>query len=159
MKKPREMRECPLCGVECAVRGGGFTHHMKWHERVGDLGIVNKELHTSTEVSIIERGGAGSLDDMLRRLLEEGVVALACDSPKIFPKSRIGKQVLFISMGRLYGDPRGIVFGLSGGGCEICKINDLRVTQLIRIGLPADMARAIVETLRPLLKLTDVNTE
>jgi len=151
-----KIRNCPICEMPCKVRGGGYTHHMKWHERQGD---INKDCNTGKTRDIIDTGGQEYISRALHRLLATGACAIAIQDPRMFRKGRIAKPVLFITMGYHFGDPRAVVFGMAGGGCEACKIDDLRVTSLIRVGLQGDLAKHIVTSLRSLLKVNRVDTE
>ena len=138
--------ECSLCG-RMFKTGGGYSSHMRSHQSNLDIG---KDFDIGKDGDIIKSSG-GSLGKLLERLLVEGIVAVEVDGPRIFKKSRIGKHVLFIAMGSTFGDPRGIMFALAGGGCEVIRLNDLRVSPLIRVGLQADMAREIICQLRKLV--------
>jgi hypothetical protein len=86
----------------------------------------------------------------IQRVLAGHAVAMHIEHAKIYSKKRVGKQVLVITPGVLFGDARVLVFGLLGGGCEAVKIDDLKVTPLIRLGLPSAVAVQIVKTLEAL---------
>lgn len=114
---------------------------MRWHERRGDL---SKDCSIPpSQVTIPDRNPEDdALSYEIRKLFATGACALAVTNPA-FKKRRIEKQVLFLTLGRIYGDDRGLVAGLSGGGCELLRLDNLKATQLIRIGLPDRLAKMV----------------
>jgi hypothetical protein len=116
---------------------------MRAHQRRGDL---SKGCYIGESNSIISSGDAdiAYLSHAIGTLFRTGAVAIQVEHPELFQKRRVSKQILFITHGRLFGDPRGLVVGLLGGGCELLRLDNLKATQLIRAGLPAQQAKEVV---------------
>lgn len=144
-KYPKQ--KCPVCDAEVSTHWKPWRSHMSTHL---DLASDNKDCYTGNTPAIIDPENEESpVRQFIEHAVRTGVVAVAVEHKKLFSKKRIKKNVLFITMGRMFGDPRAVVFGLSGGGCEVCDINDLKVTPLVsRVGIPASMAQDIVAALK-----------
>ena len=147
--KTAEMKACPLCGKECAVRGGGLTHHIKWHTRQGDL---SKDCNIGEGGVIMNTAEAEGdyLDRAFLRFASTGTCAIQLDHPLIMPRRRIAKRILFLTHGALFGDPRGVIVGMAGGGCEVLRLNKPSKTQLMRVGLPSALADVVLAKLKGL---------
>lgn len=139
---------CELCGRQCKGPSG-YRQHMNWHVQKGD---ISKDSNIGRSYAIMSSDEISEdyLLASIQRVLRGNAAAIHIEHKKIQSKKRIGKQVLVITPGVLFGDVRVAVFGLLGGGCEAMKIDDLKVTPLIRLGLPNAVAVQIVKAFEAL---------
>lgn len=146
---------CGLCGRMIAEAGAGHAHHMRYHKIKGDY----KDCHTPKNgVTLKSSGDHHTPNPLMVRLiplLRGKAVALKVDDPRAAKKRRIKNNVLFITPGSQYGDPGVVVFALAGGGCEVARVDDLRASQLVMVGLSASIASILIEQLRILFSVED----